>query len=63
MAVISPAAVHRKNVDTQLPLDGRAAGAAPPMTERQLSDLLCFLQTLTDDYRPGTPPASAACVE
>jgi hypothetical protein len=26
------------------------------MTERELGDLLCFLQTLTDDYRPGAPP-------
>ena len=47
----------RKNIDRQLPLDGRAAGADPPMTEQQVSDLVCFLRTLSDDYRPGTPPA------
>jgi cytochrome c peroxidase len=46
-------AVHRGNVDRQLPLDGRAAGSAPPMTEQQVVDLICFLETLTDDYRPG----------
>jgi cytochrome c peroxidase len=48
---------NRKNIDGQLPLDGRAAGSEPPMTERQLADLQCFLQTLTDDFQPGTPPA------
>jgi cytochrome c peroxidase len=52
---------NRKNVDKQMPLDGREAGSGPPMTEQQVGDLLCFLQTLTDDYRPGTPPASARC--
>jgi cytochrome c peroxidase len=53
---VSPA--HRKNLDKQLPLDGRPAGSQPPMTEQEVSDLVCFLRTLTDDYRPGTPPAS-----
>ncbi|HEY7374527.1 MAG TPA: cytochrome c peroxidase [Polyangia bacterium] len=55
-------AAYRKNLDTQLPLDGRAAGAKPPLTEQQVQDLLCFLQTLTDDYQPGTP-ASDGCVK
>jgi cytochrome c peroxidase len=49
---------HRENLDKQLPLDGRAAGSEPPMTDQEVRDLVCFLQTLTDDYRPGTPPAS-----
>jgi len=49
---------HRKNLDKQLPLDGRAAGAKPPMTEQQVNDLVCFLETLTDDFVPGTPPAA-----
>ena len=44
----------RKNLDKQLPLDGRAPGSKPPMTEEQLQDVLCFLQTLTDDFQPGT---------
>lgn len=51
----------RKNLDRQLPLDGRAPGSAPPMTEQEVNDLLCFLQTLTDDYQPGTP-AGERCV-
>jgi cytochrome c peroxidase len=52
---LSPA--DRKNIDGQLPLDGRAAGSAPPMTDQQVSDLICFLRTLSDDHRPGAPPA------
>ncbi|HVV50154.1 MAG TPA: cytochrome c peroxidase [Polyangia bacterium] len=55
-------APYRKNLDRQLPLDGRAAGGKDPLIERQIGDLLCFLQTLTDDYLPGTPPASPRCV-
>ena len=41
-------APHRANIDKQLPLDGRAAGSKPPMTEQEVSDLICFLRTLTD---------------
>jgi cytochrome c peroxidase len=47
-------AAFRKNLDKQLPLDGRAPGSKPPMSEEQVGDLLCFLQTLTDDFHPGT---------
>ncbi len=54
-------ASDRKNLDKQLPLDGRAAGAKTPMTEQQVSDLLCFLQTLTDGDLPGAKPAAARC--
>jgi cytochrome c peroxidase len=54
-------AANRKNVDKQLPLDGREPGAQNPMTEQQVNDLVCFLQTLTDDYQPGTLPASDSC--
>jgi cytochrome c peroxidase len=53
---------YRQNIDTQLPLDGRTPGTAPPLTDRQVNDLICFLETLTDDYRPGTPP-SARCID
>jgi len=53
---------NQKNIDKQVPLDGRAPGAKPAMTEQQIGDLLCFLQTLTDDYQPGTPPADPRCV-
>ena len=55
-------AAYRKNLDRQLPLDGRASGTEPPMSERQVRDLVCFLRTLTDDYRPGTPP-DGDCVD
>jgi cytochrome c peroxidase len=55
-----PAALH-KNLDKQLPLDGRAAGSEPPMTEQAVADLVCFLQTLTDDDQRGAAPASPAC--
>jgi cytochrome c peroxidase len=54
-------ASDRKNLDKQLPLDGRQAGAKNPMTEQQVSDLLCFLQTLTDGDLLGAAPASARC--
>ncbi|HLK91841.1 MAG TPA: cytochrome c peroxidase [Polyangia bacterium] len=56
-------AAYQKNLDKQLPLDGRARGAKDPLNEQQIGDLLCFLQALTDDYVPGTPPASPRCVK
>ncbi len=40
------------NLDKQGPLDGRAAGSAPPMSDQDMEDLQVFLNTLTDDYRP-----------
>jgi cytochrome c peroxidase len=46
-------AIHRANIDDQLPLDGRAAGTRPPLTEQDIADLLSFLETLTDDYQPA----------
>ncbi|HEX4406481.1 MAG TPA: cytochrome c peroxidase, partial [Polyangia bacterium] len=39
---------YRGNLDTQVPLDGRAAGSQPPMTAQDLDDLEAFLGTLTD---------------
>lgn len=56
-------AKYRANIDTQLPLDGRKAGSTPPMTDAQVSDLICFLKTMTDGYQPSTQAASGACVE
>jgi cytochrome c peroxidase len=55
-------AAYRENVDKQAPLDGRAAGSAPALTDGEVADLVCFLETLTDDYRPGTPDPSGRCV-
>ena len=40
------------NLDKQGPLDGRERGSKPPMTEQEIDDLMAFLNTLTDDYRP-----------
>ena len=57
-----PSAYHA-NIDTQMPLDGRVAGSAPPMSDQNVVDLICFLKTLNDDFVPSkTPPTSGACV-
>jgi cytochrome c peroxidase len=57
-----PAAFVR-NVDKQMPLDGRKAGSAPPLSEQNIADLICFLNTLTDDYQPpANPKTSGPCV-
>jgi cytochrome c peroxidase len=56
-------AAYRANLDPQMPLDGRAAGSANPMSEQDVQDLICFLKTLDDGYQPpATPPTSGACV-
>ena len=35
----------------------RVAGSTPAMTEQEMADLICFLNTLTDGYQvPATPP-------
>ncbi|HSY40181.1 MAG TPA: cytochrome-c peroxidase, partial [Polyangia bacterium] len=53
----------RGNIDSQMPLDGRRAGSKPPLSEQQIADLICFLETLTDGYRvPATPRVSGRCV-
>ncbi len=52
----------RRNIDTQMPMDGRAAHSEPPMTEQDINDLLCFLNTLSDGYQPSAKPATTgAC--
>ena len=54
---------HVANVDRQMPLDGRAAGSRPPMSEQDVRDLLCFLGTLTDGFQPPAAPAGTGpCV-
>lgn len=57
-------AIHQGNIDTQMPLDGRAAASQPPMSEQDIADLVCFLKTLTDGFveTPGKPAASQPCV-
>ncbi|WP_229258775.1 cytochrome-c peroxidase [Duganella flavida] len=39
---------YRENLDKQMPLDGRARGSKPAMTEQEMQDLEAFLNTLTD---------------
>lgn len=57
-------AAYQGNVDRRIPLDGRAAGSAPPMTEQNIADLICFLKTLTDDYTPPKQTeATGPCVD
>ena len=57
-------AAYRENIDPQMPLDGRAAGSQPPMSEQDIGDLLCFLHTLNDGFVPTTDSAtmSGSCV-
>lgn len=55
--------VYISNIDVQLPLDGRPATSSPPMTEQEIKDLICFLNTLTDGFEiPAKPGASGACL-
>lgn len=46
-----PAAL-RGNIDKQPPLDGRARGSKPAMSDQDMEDLEAFLNTLTDNYKP-----------
>lgn len=48
---------YRANLTRQAPLDGRAAGSAPPMSAQDLADIACFLGTLSDGHVAGTPPS------
>jgi len=43
---------YQGNIDPQMPLDGRAPGSTPPLSEQDISDLVAFLGTLTDGYVP-----------
>lgn len=40
---------YRANLDTQMPLDGRKPGSTPPLSSKDIDDLLAFLTTLNDD--------------
>ena len=56
-------AQYQPNIDPQAPLDGRAAGSQPPMSEQDLTDLEAFLDTLTDadmvgQINPDPPPSN-----
>ena len=55
---------YRENIDPQMPLDGRAPASAPAMSEQDIADLICFLNTLTDGFvKPaGKDASSGKCV-
>jgi cytochrome c peroxidase len=48
----------RANVTYEPPF-GRLTPGNPPMNRREVSDLLCFLETLTDGHVAGTEPRAA----
>ncbi len=50
---------YRGNIDTQAPLDGRARGSAPPMSDQDMADLEAFLQTLNDADQQVPPPTAS----
>ncbi|HEV7717048.1 MAG TPA: cytochrome c peroxidase, partial [Steroidobacteraceae bacterium] len=50
---------YQANIDPQKPLDGRAPGSAPPMSEQELKDLEAFLGTLTDNDLAQTRTAES----
>lgn len=70
-------AAYQGNVDEEIPMgtgDGgsntlgsgtqpRAQGSTPVLTEQNMQDLICFLNTLSDGYQPpATQPTSGTCV-
>ncbi|HTT81355.1 MAG TPA: cytochrome-c peroxidase, partial [Stellaceae bacterium] len=44
---------YRANIDESDPPFGRKLGAVPAMTPEDEADIIAFLKTLTDGYRPG----------
>ncbi len=54
---------YRKNIDPQMPLDGRRPGSKEPLSEQDVKDLICFLGTLNDDYVPPAAPQSSGPCE
>jgi cytochrome c peroxidase len=53
-------AQYQTNIDTQVPLDGRAVGSQPAMSDQDLDDLEAFLGTLTDADAVSPPSAPQA---
>lgn len=71
-------AAYQGNIDNELPMGQgqtdaggvtaangalpRAVHATPALTDQDISDLICFLNTLSDGYQvPATPATSGAC--
>lgn len=54
--------IYHGNVDvTDVPF-GLAPGATPYMTQQNMDDLLCLLETLTDGYVQGVTPQDPNCI-
>jgi cytochrome c peroxidase len=68
---------YQGNIDEELPLgtgeggdnslgsgtEPRQPGSTPIMNEHDMQDLICFLNILSDGYKPpATPPTSGTCV-
>ena len=55
---------YRANLDSvDVPFDGLPVGGTPHMSVQDVSDLQCFLNTLTDGYvPPAVAPTSGTCV-
>jgi cytochrome c peroxidase len=55
---------YRANLDSvDVPFDGLPLGGTPHMSAQEVSDLQCFLNTLTDGYvPPAVAPTSGTCV-
>lgn len=51
-------AKYQTNLTLRTPLDGRPAGSAPAMSDAEVQDLVCFLQTLSDHYQIGSAPGA-----
>ncbi len=49
-------AAYRGNLTRRAPLDGRSVGSAPPMSDAEAADLVCFLRTLSDGHVAGSAP-------
>jgi cytochrome c peroxidase len=54
---------YKANVDSVDVPFGLPVGGTPYMSAQDVSDLVCFLNTLTDNYvPPASPPTSGSCV-
>ena len=53
---------YQPNINARVPLDGRAAGSRPAMSNQEMKDLVCFLQTLTDHYQAAAVAPDVDCI-
>ena len=52
---------YQANLNTRAPFNGRTVGGQPALSDQEIHDLVCFLQTLTDHYGVLAPASSADC--